>query len=65
MKYYGFTCMYSGNIMDSGKLISYDNIIQDFQTDCSKTKLLMMLTSAILLQPTKGLKENYSLISQL
>lgn len=57
--------MYSGNIMDSGKLISYDNIIQDFQTDCSKTKLLMMLTSAILLQRTKGLKENYSLISQL
>lgn len=58
--------MYSGNIMDSGKLTSYDNIIQDFQTHCSsKTKLLMMLTSAILLEPTKALKENHSLISQV
>lgn len=57
--------MYSGNITDSGKLTSYD-IIQDFQTHCSsKTKLLMMLTSAILLEPTKALKENHSLISQV
>lgn len=48
--------MYSGTIMGSRKLISHDNIIQHFQTYCSsKTKLLMILILAILLQPTKGL----------
>lgn len=30
-----------------------------------KTELLMMLTSAILLEPTNGLKENHNLISLL
>lgn len=52
--------------MDSDNLISHDNIIQDFQTPCSsKIELLTMLTSAILLEPTKGLQENHSPVSQL
>lgn len=58
--------MYSGTIMGPGKLISHDNITQHFQTHCSsKTELVMVLTLAILFEPSKGLKENHSLISQL
>lgn len=58
--------MYSGIIMGFRKLISHDNIIQDFQAHCSsKTKLLMVLMLVILPEPTKWLKEIHSLVSQL
>lgn len=51
-------------IIDPGKLLTHNNVIQDFQNlTAAVRQLLMMLTSPILLDPTKGLKENHCLTS--